>query len=170
MPCKQQLSDLVLCIVSQGKTGDSFHISYKNNLLTCGYVQFSCGGEAQTALHWDTGSAFGFCLPSPRSLAGWCRSGRREFRIRPWFTAQQKQEGTGIISLGKILNSASPAREESPGAPAIQLSDDSFNPCLRFFCEQPSRLLLKTLYANRPSLSLIFFSHQHITWSVTPRV
>lgn len=102
MPCKQQLSDLVLCIVSQGKTGNSFHISYKNNLLSCGYVQFSCGGETQTALQWDTDSAFGFCLPSPRSLARWCRSGHKEFRIRPWFTAQQKQEGTGIISLGKI--------------------------------------------------------------------
>lgn len=31
MPCRQQLSDLFLCIISQGRDGDSFHVSYKNN-------------------------------------------------------------------------------------------------------------------------------------------
>lgn len=80
-------------------------------------------------------------------------------------TAESAEPVPGLRGQGSFcwenLDSTSPVQEENTGPSGKPLTGDLFNPCLRFFREQPSGFLFKILYANRPSLWLIFF-HQHI--------
>lgn len=101
MPCKQQLSDLFLGVVSQRKTRDSFNISYKKNPLACGYVQSLHGGKEQTALQWDTDSAEDTAEASesiPALLHSRNRRGQGSFRWEHLNSASPVQEGNTVAS------------------------------------------------------------------------
>lgn len=158
MPCRPQSYNL-LCIVSQGKTGHSFHISYKNNLLTCGYVVFTC---------WEGEK---WC-PVGHRLSLWVVPGLTLLSSkavptpsqRAWNWVYRRAAGEDRDHfVGKVSIHFSWAWRAS----GILFTDYSFNPYLRFSCEQPPRLLFKILYKNRLFHSPIFFTS---TCSVTPQV
>lgn len=152
MPCRPQSYNL-LCIVSQGKTGHSFHISYKNNLLTCGYVVFTC---------WEGEK---WC-PVGHRLSLWVVPGLTLLSSKAVPTPSQRSWNWVYCRaagedrdhfVGKVSIHFSWAWRAS----GILFTDYSFNPYLRFSCEQPPRLLFKILYKNRLFHSPMFF-HQHV--------
>lgn len=106
MPCRPQSYNL-LCIVSQGKTGHYFHISYKK-ICSPVAMLFLHVGKEKSGVQWDTDWAFGLCLASPCSPARLCQHHHRE--LGTGFTAEQL-ERTGIILLVKS-QSTSPEHEE----------------------------------------------------------